>query len=44
MVFKLKRVRFGKRGRRYTTYTTRFGRKSPYNSKSWKYNGRSIYL
>lgn len=42
-MFKFKRVRrYGKR--RYTTYTSRFGKRSPYNSKSWKYNGKKVYL
>ena len=43
MAYRKTRVRF-KNGRKYVTHTTRFGKRSKYNSKSWRYNGKLISL
>lgn len=43
MAFKTTRVRY-KNGKKYVTHTTRFGRNSKYNTKSWRYNNKLIKL
>ena len=43
MTYKKVRIRF-KNGHKYKTYTTRYGKNSKYNSKSWRYNGKLIKL
>ena len=44
MAYKKTKVRFLKNGRKYITHTTRYGRNSKYNTKSYKYNGKLFYL
>ena len=43
-MFRISRTRFGRKGKRYVTHTTRWGRRSPYSTKSWRYNGKRVSL